>query len=49
MNTPELKQCVSAEIDARRDELIQLSTTIHANPELAFKEFKSAALLCDAL
>ncbi|MBM3130132.1 MAG: M20 family metallopeptidase [Chloroflexi bacterium] len=45
----DLKQRAIKNVDAARDELIQLSTTIHANPELAFKEFKSAALLSDAL
>lgn len=49
MSISDLKQRAIKNIDAVRDELIQLSTTIHANPELAFKEFKSAALLCAAL
>ena len=49
MNISDLKQRAIKNIDNARDELIQLSTTIHANPELAFKEFKSSALLCDAL
>lgn len=44
-----LKQRVMAEIDARRDELIHISDTIHANPEIAFEEFESAALLCRTL
>jgi len=48
-STPELKQRAIAAIDARRDEFIRVSSTLHANPELAFKEFKSAALLCDTL
>ncbi|MEW5717743.1 MAG: M20 family metallopeptidase [Chloroflexota bacterium] len=49
MNISDLKQRAIKNIDAARDELIQLSVTIHANPELAFKEFKSAALLSAAL
>lgn len=48
-NVSDLKQRTIATIDARRDDLIHLSTTLHANPESAFQEFKSSALLCDAL
>ena len=44
-----LKNRANATVDARRDELISLSTTIHSNPEIAFHEFKSSALLCDTL
>jgi amidohydrolase len=44
-----LKQRVVDEVDARRDELIHISDTIHANPELAFEEFESAALLASVL
>ncbi len=45
----DLKQQVIQTIDTIRPALIQLSETIHANPELAFQEQKSAALLCDEL
>jgi amidohydrolase len=45
----DLKQCVIAAVDGLRDELIHISMTLHANPEIAFEEFKSAALLCDTL
>ncbi len=48
-NVSELKQRAVAAIDAMRAELIELSTTIHANPELAFKEFQAAARLSDTL
>ena len=48
-NTDALKQQVIAEIDARRDELIHIADTIHANPEIAFEEFESAALLSGIL
>ncbi len=48
-STNELKQRTNATIDSMRDDLIRLSATIHANPEIAFQEFKSAALLCEAL
>ena len=37
----ELKRRVVADVDARREALIQLSDTIHANPELGFEEFKA--------
>ena len=40
-----LKLRVTAEVDARCDELIQMADAIHAQPEVAFEEFKSAALL----
>ncbi len=48
-NIEQLKQRVRAEVDAQRDELIRISDTIHANPEIAFEEVKSAALLSDTL
>lgn len=44
-----LKQRVVAAVDARREELIRLADTIHANPEIAFEEFESAALLSGTL
>jgi amidohydrolase len=44
-----LKQRVIREVDIRREELIRTSDTIHANPEVAFEEVESAALLCDVL
>ncbi|MGD9049471.1 MAG: M20 family metallopeptidase, partial [Anaerolineae bacterium] len=50
MNTTEkLKERVTADIDARRDQLIQIADTIHANPELGFEEFKAASLLTRVL
>ena len=48
-NTDKLKQRVVDEIETRRDELIHIADTIHANPELAFEEHKAAALLSDTL
>ena len=45
----ELKKRAVADVDARREALIQVSDTIHANPELGFEEFKSAALLAGVL
>ncbi len=48
-NTAILKRQAIETIDTHSRALIQLSETIHANPELAFQEQKSMALLCDAL
>jgi amidohydrolase len=45
----DLKRRVVAAVEARREELIRISDTIHANPEVAFEEFESAELLCRAL
>ncbi|UCC64535.1 MAG: M20 family metallopeptidase [Anaerolineae bacterium] len=44
-----LKGRVIAEVDALREALIHLSDTIHAHPELAVREFESAALLSRTL
>ncbi len=44
-----LKQRAMNDVDGREKELIELSLRIHANPEIAFEEEKSAALLCDYL
>jgi amidohydrolase len=49
METALLKQRAMAAIDALRPDLIRISTTLHANPETAFQEVKSAALLCQTL
>ncbi len=40
---------VATDVDGRRDALIKIADTIHANPEIAFEEFKSAALLSATL
>ena len=45
----ELKQRVMDAVDARREQLIEISETIHANPEIRFQEFESAALLSGVL
>ncbi len=45
----ELKTRVVAEVDARRETLIRIADTIHASPEMAFQEFKAAALLSRTL
>lgn len=44
-----LKQSAAADIDGRRDELVELSLRIHGHPEIAFEEHKSAAALCEFL
>jgi amidohydrolase len=44
-----LKRRATAEVDRRRDELVELSLRIHATPEIAFEEHKSSAALCDYL
>ena len=45
MNADKLKASVIVEVDARRNQLWELSRRIHANPELGFKEFKAAEWL----
>lgn len=45
MDTEKLKTSVIDEIDARRQQLTELSLKIHSNPELGFQEVKAAAWL----
>ncbi len=49
MTREELKQAVCDEIDRRRDDIIHVAQTMRANPELGFKEYKTAALVRDTL
>jgi amidohydrolase len=44
-----LKELVTQEIDAHRQELIDLSLRIHSNPELGFEERRASAWLTDYL
>jgi len=44
-DSSELKRRALEDVERRRAELIDLSLRIHANPEIAFEEVKSAALL----
>jgi amidohydrolase len=44
-----LKESACAAVEAHREELIRISSAIHGQPEVAFHEFKSAALLGDTL
>ncbi len=45
--TEELKARVQAYVDEISDQLLAISHTLHANPEIAFQEYKSMALLAD--
>jgi len=45
----DVKKRAIDEVEARRDELIELSLRIHANPETAFQETKAAGWLTDYL
>ncbi|UCH87037.1 MAG: M20 family metallopeptidase [Dehalococcoidia bacterium] len=45
----DVKKRAIDEIEARRDELIELSLRIHANPEMGFREAKAAGWLTDYL
>jgi amidohydrolase len=45
----DLKKKAIDEIEARREQLIELSLRIHANPETAFREAKAAGWLTDQL
>ena len=49
MEPDELKTTVAGEIDARSQELGELSLKIHSHPELAFQEFQSSAWLAEYL
>ncbi len=45
----ELRADIVGRIDSLADELLAVSHSIHANPELAFLEHHASALLCDTL
>lgn len=45
MNTKELKQIVCAEIEKNAQKIIDIGQKIFANPELGYKEFKTAAVV----
>lgn len=49
MDTAELKALVIDDIDARQQQLGDLSLKIHSNPELAFKEYKAVTWLTEYL
>jgi amidohydrolase len=48
-NPGQLKGRAVRAVDARQDQLVELARTLHQNPEIAFQEHQSAALLADAL
>jgi len=49
LDAEKLKVSAIGEIDARRQQLNELSLKIHANPELAFQEIKAATWLAEYL
>ena len=49
METEKLKVKIQEEVDTHRQELIDLSLKIHANPELGWREEKASAWLADCL
>ncbi len=48
-NWEELSSAITRRVDDLADSLLEVSHTIHANPELAFEERQAAALLCGTL
>lgn len=44
-DTGQLRGAVASDVDRLKDKLIEISQTIHANPEIAFEEHESMALL----
>ena len=49
LDVESLKASVVSAVETRREELVELSRKIHANPELGFKEVKAAGWLIDYL
>jgi len=47
MNREEIKQRVAAEIDRRQDEIIAIAERIWCDPELGFKEFRTARVVSE--
>jgi amidohydrolase len=45
----EFHQQIAQELDQLKDRLVQVSKTIHKNPELGLKEYRSSELLCSEL
>ena len=45
----DLQRAICERIDNLSDQLLEVSHSIHANPELAFKEFHAAETLTNAL
>ena len=49
ISVDEWKKKICEETERLRPQLIQLSHSIHDEPEIGFQEFKSAAKICDFL
>jgi amidohydrolase len=49
MEAEKIKQRVIARVEATQDQLWGIAKSLYAHPELAFQEFKSAALLAETL
>jgi amidohydrolase len=45
----EMKARLAAAVEAHRDEIVELSRRIHANPEVAFEEVQAAAWVAEAI
>ncbi|MDQ3870471.1 MAG: amidohydrolase, partial [Chloroflexota bacterium] len=45
----DVKAHIAAAIEAARDEIVELSHRIHANPEPAFEEHRAAAWVAEAV
>ena len=45
----EMKARLAAAVQANRDEIVELSHRIHANPEAAFEEHQAAAWVAEAV
>ena len=45
----EMKARLAAAVDAHRDEIVELSHRIHANPEVAFEEVQAATWVAEAI
>ena len=48
-NKEELKQAICDAVDRRREEIAKIGDQIMVNPELGFKEFKTAKLVADTM
>ena len=49
ISVDEWKKKICEETERLRPQLIQLSHSIHDEPEIGFQEFKSSAKICDFL
>ena len=49
ISVDEWKKKICEETERLRPQLLQLSHSIHDEPEIGFQEFKSAAKICDFL